>query len=933
MSAQSGPSASINSWSPDYIEAQYTRWKENPDSVGEEWQRFFQGFDLGARHRSEENDVPGGDRPEAHPHFESLQSRVDSLVYHYRDVGHLIAQLDPLGRSARSHPLLELEAFGLSEEHLPMVFNAERIRAGAGRMTLKEIIDVLRATYCGSIGVEYMDIQNTPERRWLQNRMEQCQNRPEFDKAAKIRIALLLRRAEAFESFLQTNYVGQKRFSLEGAETLIPLLDTIIQSASPLGVDEMVFGMAHRGRLNVLANIMNKSMEELFSEFEDNYEPGTIMGDGDVKYHKGYSTDVVTLAGRQMHLSLTGNPSHLEAVDPVVCGRVRAKQRVSGDSDRASVLGVLIHGDAAFAGQGIVAETLNLSQLRGYRTGGTIHVIVNNQIGFTTLPEDGRSGTYCTDVAKMIQAPIFHVNGDDPEAVCHVVQLAVEFRQTFAKDVVIDMYCYRRLGHNESDEPSFTQPMLYEIIRNHPSPYTIYSAKLVEQKTATEAELDRMAHELDEQMSDAQKRARKTGVPVSNIPFQKEWANYSARYSHDPVATGAPIELLHTIAASWTNFPEGFSPNPKVGRILKRRYESVLEGKGIDWASAEQLAMGSLLAEGTPVRLSGQDSRRGTFSHRHAALWDVHTADIHIPNNNLGIEQARFCVYDSPLSEAAVLGFDYGYSLDNPDMLICWEAQFGDFANGAQTIIDQFIVSSESKWRRSSGIVLLLPHAYEGQGPEHSSGWLERFLQLSAEDNIQVCNMTTPAQYFHVLRRQMRRNFRKPLVIMSPKSLLRHPDVVSTIEDLTTGHFREVIDDPNADPAKVRRVVLCSGKVYYDLIAARQKSGQTDVAIVRVEQLHPFPKDQLNAVLDRYRGKAAEFIWCQEEPQNRGAWTFINPMLEDECGIRFRHVGRPRAASPAVGSLKRHQMEQKALVAEALNTGKPATVPAGAGKA
>ncbi|MBX3728238.1 MAG: 2-oxoglutarate dehydrogenase E1 component [Candidatus Sumerlaeia bacterium] len=919
MSPDSGSAASINSWSPDYLDSLYRQWQSDPDSLGADWQNFFRGFDLGHHQTTAADAELNPQWVEAQSRLESLQSRVDSLIYHYRDVGHLIARLDPLGRSATSHPLLELDAFGLSDDLLPMVFHAERIPTGKQRMTLEEIVDVLRRTYCGTIGVEYMHIQSTPERRWLQNRMEHCFNEPNFDAGTKLRIARLLRRAEAFERFLHTNYVGQKRFSLEGAETLIPLLDTLIQSASGHGVIECVMGMAHRGRLNVLSNVLNKAMAELFAEFEDNYEPGAIMGDGDVKYHKGYSTDVTTLDGREMHLTMTANPSHLEAVNPVVCGRVRAKQRnQGGESNRSTVLGILMHGDAAFAGQGVVAETLNLSQLKGYRTGGTIHVIINNQIGFTTLPHDARSGTYCTDVAKMIQAPIFHVNGDDPEAVCHAARIAVEYRQEFQKDVVIDMYCYRRHGHNEGDEPSFTQPRIYEMIRNHPSPYSVYAQRLVDEQVATQEELDRMAHEMDELMTAAQVRARQTGVPTSNIPFQREWTNYSPFYSHEPVETGAPEDLLQSVAEAWVRHPEGFTPNPKVERILAKRRDSVFEGHGIDWGCAESLAFGTLLAEGTPVRLSGQDSRRGTFSHRHAALWDINTAEIHIPLNHIAPTQARFCVYDSPLSEAAVLGFDYGYSLDNPDMLICWEAQFGDFANGAQTIIDQFIVSSESKWRRCSGLVLLLPHAYEGQGPEHSSGWLERFLQLSAEDNIQVCNVTTPAQYFHLLRRQIKRNFRKPLVLMSPKSLLRHPEVVSTTPELTSGHFREVLDDATVDPARVRRVVLCSGKVYYDLLAAREKNAAEQVALVRVEQFHPFPKQQLNDVLARYRGTAEEYVWCQEEPRNRGAWTYIAPLLEEECGLRVRYVGRARASSPAPGSLKRHQQEQKQIVGEAL---------------
>jgi 2-oxoglutarate dehydrogenase E1 component len=927
---------SLNGWNPDYLEKMYEVFRRDPASLDEKWQAFFKGFELALdresralpvirpvpveEHRYSEGELTG---------WEMLQSQVDSLIYHYRDIGHLVAKIDPLGSDRGNDHLLELANFGISERDLDESFWAHRIPIGPDRMTLREIIAVLRQTYCGSIGVEYMDIQDTRQRRWLQKRMEECMNQPAYNAERKKRIALMLRRATAFEHFLHANYVGQKRFSLEGSETLIPLLDALIERAPTIGISDIVMGMAHRGRLNVLANVLHKSYEMIFSEFEDNYEPGMIMGDGDVKYHKGYSSNWITTHGHEVHLTLTANPSHLEAVNPVVIGRVRAKQRQLADTERSRATGILIHGDAAFAGQGVVQETLNLSQLKGYKTGGTIHVIVNNQIGFTTDPENARSGNYCTDVAKMIQAPIFHVNGDDPEAVIHCAEMALEFRQEFKKDVVIDMYCYRRHGHNEGDEPSFTQPKLYEKIRNHPTPFEVYTKRLLAEGSITQEELDSMARELDDTLADAQSRAKNVKSVMYMKPFNgKEWADFQPTYSHEPVDTAVSSDVLLKISEVWGRFPEGFSPNRKVKRILEQRRQAIHDGKGIDWATAEGLAIGSLLVEGTPVRLSGQDSRRGTFSQRHAAVFDVQTNEFHLPLASIDESQARFCVYDSPLSEAAVLGFDYGYSLADPDMLICWEAQFGDFANGAQTIIDQFIVSSESKWGRFSGITLLLPHGYEGQGPEHSSGWMERFLQLCADDNIQVANVTTPAQYFHLLRRQMMRNFRKPLVVMTPKSLLRHPLAVSNIEDLTSNHFREVLDDQQSDATKVRRVILCSGKVFYELQERRQAKAIEGVALVRIEQLYPFPKDQLTAALARY-SSATEFIWCQEETENRGAWTFISDVIHQEMGIELGYAGRERAASPAVGSLKMHKAEQEELLDAAMRLRAPITSESG----
>lgn len=917
MSDDHGPAQSVNGWNADYIQGLYQQYKDNPNSLEENWRAFFQGFELAQELAPS---ISGGSSasPSAQSSSdEQLQSHVDSLIYHYRDVGHLKAKIDPLGKRLLSDVLLNLQNFELSDDDLDKEFHTKHLWFGQDRMKLRDVISTLEETYCGSIGVEYMDIQNTAERRWLQNRMESTRNKAPLDSDKKLRIARFLRKAHAFEAFIQTNYIGQKRFSLEGAETVIPLLDSIINKCPSEGVDQIVMGMAHRGRLNVLANILNKSYEEIFSEFEDNHIPNTIMGDGDVKYHKGASHDYKTSDGNQVHLSLSANPSHLEAVDAVVLGRVRAKQRNCGDVERKRVMGLLIHGDAAFAGQGIVAETLNLSQLAGYRTGGTVHVIINNQIGFTTLPEDARSGDYSTDVAKMIQAPIFHVNGDDPEACVRVAEIALEYLQIFQKDVVIDMYCYRRHGHNEGDEPSFTQPKMYDQIRNHPSPLEIYNQQLIEDGVVTEEELNQIAADHHKEMEDAQNVAHNSKVESTNIPFKEEWEGFQESFSFDQANTAVEKSVLMEIADCWTRYPEDFTPNRKIKGIMDRRTKMVRDGEAIDWGAAEALAIGSLLVENIPVRLSGQDSRRGTFSHRHAVLWDANTAEKLMPMSFIREQQARFCAYDSCLSEAAVLGFDYGYSLDNPDMLICWEAQFGDFANGAQTIIDQFIATSESKWSRVSGLVMLLPHGYEGQGPEHSSGWLERFLQLCAEENIQVCNVSTPAQYFHLLRRQIHRKFRKPLILMTPKSGLRHPSWVSPITDFTDASFVEVLDDASANAKKVQKVIFCSGKVYYDLEERRQKEKNDQVAIIRIEQLYPFASHLVEAILKKYK-HASEFIWCQEETQNKGAWSFIDPMFREQFGLDLTFVGRERAASPAVGSLRLHKMEQEELVAEAL---------------
>ncbi len=702
--------------------------------------------------------------------------------------------------------------------------------------------------------------------------MEPVRNHPGFDLRKKRRIILKLNAAELFETFLSTRYMGQKRFSLEGGEMLIPLLDAIIERSASHGVREFVFGMPHRGRLNVLANILNKPYGMIFGEFEENL-PETVAGDGDVKYHLGFSADHTTSEKHTLHLSLTPNPSHLEAVNPVVEGRVRAKQRRFKDKERKLGIPILIHGDAAFAGQGLVAETLNLSQLTGYRTGGTIHIVVNNQIGFTTAPSDSRSTRYCTDVAKMIEVPIFHVNGEDPEAVVYVGELALDFRQTFGMDVVIDMVCYRRHGHNEGDEPAFTQPLMYGKIRDRITVRELYTEKLVMSGELSSEEAETIAETFGEKMQEVYNEVHRGMVPEKSLQshFVGAWKGLQPHFSFDPVETGVPFERLKTVSDGLARHPEGFHVNPKIARLIAGRVKT-MESKGaVDWAFGEALAIGSLLLENTPVRLSGQDSRRGTFSQRHAVLVDYQNGERYTPTNHLAPGQAELCVYDSLLSEAAVLGFDYGYSLDEPNMLIAWEAQFGDFANGAQAIIDQFIASGESKWGRASGLVMLLPHGYEGQGPEHSSARLERYLSLCADENIQVAYPSTPAQYFHLLRRQVRRNFRKPLVVMTPKSLLRNPLAVSPIEQFVSGRFQEVLDDAAADPDKVRRVLVCSGKVYYDLLKVREAAPHArEVAIVRLEQFYPWPADALKAALSRYPKCDGNGSGCRK---NRRTWA------------------------------------------------------------
>jgi len=903
------------------IEDYYQRWQNDPASVDSSWRIFFEGYELGREPGGALGIAPDCDAARA-------QAAVTRLIDAYREFGHYLADLDPLKLNPRRAALEQLEptAFDLTEADLDRVFYHPLSPGGSS--TLRELIAILRETYCRTIGVEFMHIRDALVRKWLLERMEPIRNRPAFDLKKKRRIVYELNIAELFETFLHNNYVGQKRFSLEGGEMLIPLLDAVIERAARQGVREIVMGMPHRGRLNVLANILDKPYGMIFNEFEGNHLPETVGGDGDVKYHLGFSADRVTADQHTVHLTLSANPSHLEAVDPVVEGRMRAKQRRFQDRDRRLGVPILIHGDAAFAGQGLVAETLNLSQLPGYRTGGTIHIVVNNQIGFTTAPSDGRSTRYCTDVAKMIEVPIFHVNGEDPEAVVFVGELALDFRQQFGKDVVIDMVCYRRHGHNEGDEPAFTQPLMYEKIKNRISISELYTEQLVMAGDLTSDEAETIAETFADKLREVLEEVRRGVDPPRDLQrgFGGAWAGLKPEFSFEPVDTGVSYETLRAITAKIAQAPAGFTVNPKLAKLLAGRVKTMEARGALDWAFAEMLAFGSLLQEDTPVRLSGQDSRRGTFSQRHAVYFDMKTGEPYTPLNHLKDNQPEFCVYDSLLSESAVLGFDYGYSLDEPNMLIMWEAQFGDFANGAQVVIDQFIVSAESKWGRASGLVMLLPHGYEGQGPEHSSARLERFLQLCAEDNIQVAVPTTPAQYFHLLRRQVRRDFRKPLIVMTPKSLLRHKPAFSSVDQLTVGHFQDVLDDPGT-PDRVRRVLLCSGKVYYDLVAKRAEVGiEREVAVIRVEQLYPWPADQLKTVLERYRS-AREWVWVQEESQNMGAWTFVAPRLQG-LGFFVQYVGRDASASPATGSKLVHDREQAEIALAAVGAPVPHLVSA-----
>lgn len=911
-------SNATSSWNADLIDEMHSKWIESPDSLDPIWKAFFEGFELGS---SLEQDTPNAQHGDATKTMSELQAtkqaRFIGLIYAYRSLGHTIANFNPLAKEANTNPRLTLERLGFETSDLNTVYDSGNYLGGI-QLSLKELIERLEKTYCKTVGFEYLHIQETSKRRWIQARIEPECFVPRFTRDQKYNILKSIIEAETFEAFLQSKFLGQKRFSLEGAETLIAILDSIFQRCGKNKVDEIVMGMAHRGRLNVLGNFLGKSFEYILREFSENYIPDTIYGDGDVKYHLGFETKRKTLDNHLVELRLAANPSHLEAVDPVVQGKARARQRIRQDLERKKVLPILIHGDAAIAGQGIVSEVFNFSQLNGYRTGGTIHIVVNNQIGFTTGPEDARSSRYCTDVAKIVEAPIFHVNCNDPLAVIAAVETAFDYRQTFGSDVVIDLYCYRKHGHNESDEPAFTQPVLYQKISNMPKISELLAEQLKTQGDITDDEIQSIKDSYLASLEAAHAKNLENSTTTKD-PFAESNARKQPPYSFEVFETNVKKEILDHIVNQHAKFPEDFRVNRKIKRQLEAKIKAFETDSGIDWGLAESLAFGSLLIEGTPVRISGQDSKRGTFSHRHSVLYDTETRERYTNLLDLSEDQAQFCVHNSLLSEAAVLGFDFGYSLDYPQMLCIWEAQFGDFVNGAQVIIDQFITSSESKWGRLSGIVMLLPHGYEGQGPEHSSARLERFLQSCADNNIQVCNLTTPAQLFHVLRRQMKREFKKPLVIMTPKSLLRHKECVSKVADFTDGHFHNIIDDLSVDKNRIKKIILCSGKVFYDLESYRKTRGYEHIAIVRVEQFYPLDRELFSSILKSYP-EEAEITWCQEEPKNMGGWTFIFPYILELTGKMPKYVGRKCSASPAVGSLAIHKYEQSALVSDALDS-------------
>jgi 2-oxoglutarate dehydrogenase E1 component len=909
----------INRANAEYIDQLYRQYQRDPRSVEPHWQAFFAGFDAGASKGA----TPGGTRAEP-PQTEGLFAMgVYDLVHTYREIGHFVAKLDPLGHDRPHHPLLNLAEFGLTTGDL----DKQVVRGSFGGEfdgTLRDLIEKLRLTYCRTIGVEFMDLPDKAQRDWLISKMEPIYNRPDYAPAEQRALLFQLIAAEEFERFLHTRYIGQKRFSLEGAEALIPLMNTLIDDGSTIGVEEVVMCMAHRGRLNVLAHVMNKPYEVLLSEFEGTYKLEESEGDGDVKYHLGYTNNRPSTHGHPVHLLLTPNPSHLELVNPVHQGIVRSKQTYTGDKDRNRVVPIQIHGDAAFSGQGIVQETLALSEMPGYRTGGTIHIIVNNQIGFTATPKQTRFTPYPTDIAKSIQAPIFHVNGDDPEAVVHAAKLAIGFREQFKMDVIIDLWCYRRHGHNETDEPGYTSPVMYHEIERHKSTRELYAERLVVEGRLSQADLDEMREEVVKRLTASQALAKESRPRQRNVSLGPVWKGMTKANAHVDwgAKTAVAADVLKRVAEATATTPPEFTVHPKLQRLLAARRAAVVEtGKGIDWGTAETLAAGSLLLEGHWVRITGQDVERGTFSHRHAILYDYNDGSRYVPLAHLSPDQGHIIITNTILSEMAVLGFEYGYTLADPRPLVIWEAQFGDFVNGAQPIIDQFIAAGESKWQLMSGLVLNLPHGYEGQGPEHSNAYLDRFLALCAEENMQVCVPTTSAQYFHLLRRQIHRKFRKPLVNMTPKSLLRFEPATSTLAELAEGAFHPVIDDPHQpDRERVRRVLLCAGKVYYTLAQARQKQANGDVAIVRVEQLYPFPQKELAAVLSKYR-RAQEVGWVQEEPKNRGAWSFMDPrlrsMLTDTQVLNYH--GRDEAASPATGTMKMHQVEEQELIAHALD--------------
>jgi 2-oxoglutarate dehydrogenase E1 component len=916
-----------------YVEGLYEQYLQDPQTVPEAWRVYFDSLPRGQGQERAHGPVIASvaahtqasrrELPSVLPAAAASekQAAVSRLMQIYSNRGHLIARIDPLGLLQRPRPrVLDLNYAGLGEADLDSEFyTASRNDWIPKRATLREILRRLEQIYCGHIGAEFAHVSDSDERLWLQDEFQLGRMRYQISAEERRNLLSQLTAAEGLERYLHTKYVGQKRFSLEGGEALIASLNDLIQQGGTHGIEEFVLGMPHRGRLNVLVNVLGKSPAQLFSEFEGRYDENHMQGSGDVKYHKGFSADVRTPGGN-VHVALAFNPSHLEIVDPVVEGSVRARQERRSDAQGDKVVPVLMHGDAAFAGQGVVMETLQLSQTRGYRTGGTVHIIINNQIGFTTSdPRDARSTTYCSDVAKMVEAPIFHVNADDPEAVLFVTRMALRYRQHFHKDVVIDLVCYRRLGHNEADEPAATQPLMYRVIREHPPVRRIYADRLVADGVLSAAEVENLVGQYRQALDAGQLEVHPTLGLIGN-KYTIDWSRYAQADWSERVRTGVEPERLAALGKRLVQYPQELQLQPRVAQVISNRAKMMAGEMRLDWGAAETLAYASLLDDGITVRLSGQDSGRGTFFHRHAVLHDQLTGRRYVPLQHIRDGQPRFTVIDSVLSEEAVVGFEYGYATTSPDCLVIWEAQFGDFVNGAQVVIDQFISSGEAKWGRLCGLVMMLPHGYEGQGAEHSSARLERFLQLCAENNMQIVVPSTPAQMFHLLRRQMAHAFRKPLIIFTPKSLLRHEESTSPLADLSTSSFANIIDEiDRIEPADVQRVVFCSGKVYFDLLKARRSEAQQHVAIVRLEQLYPFPVDEYQAVLARY-GKATDLVWCQEEPQNQGAWYQIRHRLQDLAGARtVYYAGRAASAAPATGLMKIHEVEQRRLVDVALH--------------
>ncbi|WP_339876237.1 2-oxoglutarate dehydrogenase E1 component [uncultured Algoriphagus sp.] len=915
-----------------YIDELYSSYKSDPESIDPSWKEFFDGFDFALTNYGEEENASSSNGKASAPpakngalatpgtimDMEQLpkEIKVRALIHAYRSRAHLRSKTNPVRERRDRKALIDPQDFGLGQDDMNTEFQAGN-EIGIGTAKFSKILESLKSIYEGSVGFEYLYIRDPEMLDWFKTKVEKDALAFNPTHEEKKRILSKLNQAVVFENFLHTKYLGQKRFSLEGGESTIPFLDAVINTSSQLGVKEVMIGMAHRGRLNVLANIMGKTYEQIFSEFEGTAKPDLTMGDGDVKYHMGYSSDIVTHSENKVHLKLAPNPSHLEAVDPVVEGFLRAKIDSEYKGDVTKALPILIHGDAAVAGQGIVYEVTQMESLKGYNTGGTIHFVINNQVGFTTDFDDARSSIYCTDIAKIIDAPVIHVNGDNAESVVFAAKLAAEFRQKFSRDIFVDMVCYRRHGHNESDEPKFTQPELYNIISKHPNPREIYVKRLAERGDVEAKLASQMDEEFRQLLQDRLNLVKEKPLPYQATRFEQEWSSLRRSKPEDfdqSPQTGVTQEQIEKVAEALTVIPKGFKPLKQIEAQLKQRKDMFFKSKSLNWAAAELLAYGALTLEGKTVRLTGQDVQRGTFSHRHAVLHDANTNKAYNSLKEMKDRKGEFYIYNSLLSEYAVLGFEYGYAMANPNALTIWEAQFGDFANGAQTMIDQFITSGESKWQKMNGLVMLLPHGYEGQGPEHSNARPERFLQLAAEYNTVVANVTEPSNFFHLLRRQLAWEFRKPCIVMSPKSLLRHPKVVSPLSEFTSGTFREVLPDTTANANDVKRVVLCSGKIYYDLEEAREKEKVKDVAIVRIEQLHPLPKKQMLEVLAAY--PEAEVVWVQEEPSNMGYWNYILRLLYNELPMEV--IARKASASPATGYNKVHVEEQKNIIAQAL---------------